>query len=153
MACNLGASAPSQRRSATIHEGTPSACAGARHAAGDAASRAVPSFDVMGNKAITLPKHWPIARPQLASMQERLERPELRLAFAWAIQTRQHRQGIPVLPPCSWCGFLTGGYCDFCTNATALCSTCGGADAYAVATCRTCHAAPMSQWERWPFSK
>jgi len=42
-------------------------------------------YDATGNKAITLPKQWPLARPQLATRQTRLERSELRLGFAWAL--------------------------------------------------------------------
>ena len=97
-------------------------------------------YDVTGNKAIALPKQWPLARPQLATRQERLERSELRLGFAWALQNEQHTQGIPVLPPCSWCGHPTGGYCDLCTTTVAnpVCSACGGTASEIIATCRRC---------------
>ena len=60
-----------------------------------------PSHDVMGNRVITLPKQWPLARPQLATREERLQRAELRLAFAWALQREQHANQLPLLPPCS----------------------------------------------------
>ena len=97
-------------------------------------------YDVMGNKAITLPKQWPLARPQLATRQARLERSELRLGFAWALQGEQHTQGLPVLPPCSWCGHPTGGYCDVCTTTVAnpVCSACGGTTFDIIATCCRC---------------
>ena len=99
-----------------------------------------PQEDVWGHKAITLPKQWPLARPQLATREERLERNELRLGFAWVIQKDQHKHGVPVLPPCSWCGQPTEGYCDFCdqTPATAVCSSCGGTDAKVRVACRRC---------------
>ena len=60
-----------------------------------------PQEDVWGHKAITLPKQWPLARPQLATREERLERTDLRLGFALAIQKDHHKHGLPVLPPCS----------------------------------------------------
>jgi len=91
-----------------------------------------PSHDVMGNRVITLPKQWPLARPQLATREERLQRAELRLAFAWALQREQHANQLPVLPPCSWCGLPTGGWCDFCSNA--ICTDCEEI----VAACRRC---------------
>jgi len=99
-----------------------------------------PSYDIMGNKTMTLPKRWPLARPQLATHESRLHRPELRLGYAWAIQKEQHVQGSPVLPPCTWCGQPTGGYCDLCTTATAnaVCSVCGGTNADTIASCRRC---------------
>lgn len=97
-------------------------------------------YDATGNKAITLPKQWPLARPQLATRQTRLERSELRLGFAWALQREQHTRGLPVLPPCSWCGLPTGGYCDLCTTTVAnpVCSACGGTTFEITATCRRC---------------
>lgn len=97
-----------------------------------------PLYDIMGNTAISLPKKWPLARPQLATREARRERSELRLGFAWAIQREQHARGLPVLPPCSWCGQPTGGYCDFCTKTPAnpICSACGGTSADIMAACR-----------------
>ena len=95
--------------------------------------------DVLGNKRITLPRRWPLARPQLAERRHRLARIELRLGYAWAIQTMQHDEEVPVLPPCSWCGQPTGGYCDFCTSqpyANPVCSACGGTDGNVMAYCR-----------------
>ena len=66
-----------------------------------------PVYDIMGNKAITLPKQWPLARPQLATRQARLERSELRLGFAWALyresntpkdfQCFRHARGVATL--------------------------------------------------------
>jgi hypothetical protein len=105
-----------------------------------AASHTEPLYDVVGNKGMTLPLQWPLARPQLATWEERLERSELRLGYAWIIQKKQHAQGLPVLPPCSWCGLPTGGYCDLCTKtiANAVCSACGGTDSDVLAACRPC---------------
>ena len=103
-----------------------------------------PLCDNTSNKAMTLPQLWPLGRPQLAAQEERLHRSELRQGFAWAIQKEQHSQGLPVLPPCSWCGHPTSGYCDFCSARIrrAVCFACGGTDVDIMAACRRCH-------ERW----
>ena len=94
----------------------------------------------MGNKAMGLPKQRPLARPALATREERLERTELRLGCACAVQEKKLGQRLPVLPPFSWCGLPTGGYCDFCTKtiANTVCSASGGTAADIMATCRQC---------------
>lgn len=96
--------------------------------------------DIMGNPLATLPTQWPLARPLLAKRDERLQRVELRLGYAWAIQKIQQAAGVSVLPPCTWCGMPTGGWCDFCMSnpAKAICSQCGGTDADSLASCRDC---------------
>ena len=98
--------------------------------------------DVLGNPLVTLPTEWPLARPTLASRDERIKRVELRRAYAWAIQSLQEFHGANVLPPCTWCGMPTGGWCDFCIAhfAKAVCSDCGGTDATILAACRNCTA-------------
>jgi hypothetical protein len=103
------------------------------------ASGTEPMFDFKGNRTMKLPKQWPLARPLLATRQERMDRAELRIAFAWAIQKEQHYQGRLVLSPCSWCGQPTGGYCNYCISRTAVCSMCGGTDKSKMAACRLCH--------------
>jgi len=103
------------------------------------ASGTEPMFDFKGNRTMKLPKQWPLARPLLATRQERMDRVELRIAFAWAIQKGQHYHRLLVLPPCSWCGLPTGGYCDYCIIRTAVCSMCGGTDASKMIACRLCH--------------
>ena len=102
---------------------------------------AAAAYDAHGNRAIYLPQAWPLARPQHATREWRLQRAELRLGFAWAIQQEQHERGLTILPPCSWCGLPTGGYCDFCVKpiANPVCSDCGGTRTDIVATCRQCH--------------
>ena len=102
---------------------------------------AKPTHDVMGNKTITLPNQWPLARPQEATREARLQRVELRLGFAWAIQQEQHDLGLPVLPPCTWCGLPTGEYCDLCVKkiANPVCSACGDTDLDIEAACRQCY--------------
>ena len=99
-----------------------------------------PAYDAMGNPLAQLPSEWPLARPLLASREERMQRLELRCGYAWAIQREQQIEGLLVLPPCTWCGMPTGGWCDFCTrdSAKAVCSQCGGTDAAALASCRDC---------------
>ena len=104
-----------------------------------------PLHDVFGNKAITLPRQWPLARPHLATRSERRQRAELRMGFAWAMQKDQHDRGLSVWPPCSWCGHPTGGYCHFCDeqlDANAVCTSCQDTDAYAA--CRQCTLAMSS---------
>ena len=86
-----------------------------------------------------LPDDWPIARPQLAAYEDRLQRPELRQAFTWYIQRQQRERGLPVLPGCTWCGLPTGMFCDLCKvqPARAVCSDCcGKMDGRDI--CRTC---------------
>ena len=102
---------------------------------GDTAADA--AYDVLGNKCIAIPAEWPLARPQLATHSERVQRVELRLGFAWWLQREQMRAGLPVLPPCSWCGQPTGGFCDVCTKdiANPVCSVC---DDLQSGTCRPC---------------
>ena len=99
-----------------------------------------PAYDVMGNPLAQLPSEWPLARPLFASREERLQRVELRCGYAWAIQRKQQIHGVSVLPPCTWCGMPTGGWCDFCTQnpAKAVCSQCGGTDATVLASCHDC---------------
>ena len=103
--------------------------------------------DGFDNKAITLPRQWPLARPHLATRSERCQRAELRMGFAWAIQKDQRDKGLPVLPPCSWCGHPTGYYCDFCDAeagiANPVCTSCEDTDDFGcgmppVAACRQC---------------
>lgn len=104
---------------------------------------AAAAYDAHGNRVMTLPR-WPLARPHLATRESRLQRAELRLGFAWYIQQEQHKQWLPILPPCSWCGLPTGGYCDLCVQpiANPVCSDCGGTSADIVAACRRCHDLP-----------
>ena len=87
-----------------------------------------------------LPDKWPIARPQLATLEERLQRPELRQAFTWYIQRRAGLHGVQVLPGCTWCGLPTGMFCDFCKvqPARAVCSDCCGQRGLAGDVCRSC---------------
>ena len=63
-----------------------------------ASQHAVTPSDVFGAPMMHLPV-WPIARPQLIIYNERIDRPELRQAFAWYIQKLQGSEGLPVLPP------------------------------------------------------
>ena len=72
-----------------------------------------------------LPK-WPVARPQLATFQERMRRPELRQAYTWYMQQLQQSRDLPILPGCTWCGAPTGMFCDYCEErpAKAVCTTC-----------------------------
>ena len=105
---------------------------------------AMAAFDVYGirDTAAEVPPmpSWPIARPQLASYVSRIARPELRAAWAHHFCSLQTRRGLAVLPPCTWCGHPTGGFCDDCPTAwkAAVCSACGGTDASAMAQCREC---------------
>ncbi len=97
--------------------------------------------DIFGEAAVTLPKACPVARPGLALRAERLERPELRDAYAQYIQSQQQAHGLPVLPPCTRCGQPTGMWCDFCTGqgpAKAVCSEC--CDELTEDICRICAA-------------
>jgi len=99
--------------------------------------------DIMGNKVMKLPQSWPLARPGLATRETRIQRAELRIGFAWAMQQEQHALGAAVLPPCSWCGLPTGLWCDLCTKAVAnaVCSVCASGWApYDV--CRQCDYRP-----------
>ena len=104
---------------------------------------------------MSLPRRWPLARPELATRSERLERTELRLGFAWAIQKKQHLRGVPVLPPCTWCGQPAGGFCDFCTCVTksAVCSDCGGTEASVLAACRECAFLPHVPIQRFDLAQ
>lgn len=88
---------------------------------------------------VDFPK-WPVARAHLAQRCSRLYRHELRVAFAAHVQRLQLYSDMPVLPPCTWCGQPTGGFCDFCTGngKGAVCSACGGTDASSLAACRAC---------------
>ena len=58
----------------------------------------------------------PVARPQLATREDRLEDPALRAAYALA---KLEELPIP-LPICEACGDPTHSWCDFC-RAGALC--------------------------------
>ena len=95
------------------------------------------AYDVCGNECITIPAKWPLARPQLATHSERVQRVELRLGFAWWIQRQQIKEGLTVLPPCTWCGRPTGCFCDDCTEGirNAVCTKCDDL----LGTCRPCH--------------
>ena len=85
----------------------------------------------------SLPK-WPVARPQLASLQERIERPELRQAYAWYINWLQKEADKLPTPACTWCGLPTGMFCDFCIErpSRAVCSGC--CDKLGDDICRLC---------------
>ena len=111
----------------------------------------------------------PIARLLLCTWEDRMDCPYLRAcwtSFWWDATGRpgdglrfhrgHHRRelvrgrgsgrlvGDRLLPACTWCGTPTGGWCDTCTPsegepANALCSECGGCDAYSTsAQCRAC---------------
>ena len=90
---------------------------------------------------------WPIGRPQLATRSSRLNRTELRQAFAAYVQRLQRQSELHVLPACTWCGQPTGGYCDFCSGnpKAAICSACGGTDSLKLAACRQCAFTPNVQ--------
>ena len=66
----------------------------------------------------------------------RIENRELRRGFARGCQREQRAQGLPVLPPCTWCGFPTVNFRDECTSrpAKAVCTNCE--DEFEV--CRDC---------------
>ena len=84
---------------------------------------------------------WPIARPSLISRQSRLERLELRLAFAVYMQQLQIINDVPLLPPCTWCGQPAGGCCDYCNHfdfSAAICFECVGANGDSAAVCKLC---------------
>ena len=88
-----------------------------------------------------LPDRWPIARPQLAAYEDRLQRPELRQAFTWYIQLQQKERKLPLLPGCTWCGAPTGMFCDFCEvrPARAVCNDCSDKmDNGIIDVCRIC---------------
>ncbi len=107
---------------------------------------AAAAYDAHGNRPIYLPQAWPLARPQHATRESRFQCAELRIGFASAIQQEQHQRGLTIIPPCSWCGLPTRGYCDFCGKpiANPVCPACGGTRADIVATCRQCHHCHMS---------
>ncbi|MCS5701171.1 MAG: hypothetical protein NZ847_00840, partial [Acidobacteria bacterium] len=97
--------------------------------------------DIFGQPIRRFPINWPLARPQLTTREERIERPELRQGYTAYIQNVQAVRGLPVLPPCTWCGMPTGGWCDFCTGQGprgSICSACGGTDANTLARCYDC---------------
>ncbi len=51
------------------------------------------------------------------------------------------RDGYRRLPFCTWCGHPTAGFCELCTGKAiqaAVCSDCGGTDAYRKVECRDC---------------
>ena len=95
---------------------------------------------VMGNALAVLPTDWPVARPGLASRDDRIQRVELRRAYAWYIQKQQESDGLPLLPPCTWCGQPTGMWCDLCTvsPARAICSECCNYSKTSLDICRNC---------------
>lgn len=93
-------------------------------------------LDILGNALATLPADWPLARPGLAPRDHRLQRVELRRAYAWYIQQQQQTHGLPVLPACTWCGQPTGMWCDLCTGA--ICSECCNASNVGIDICRSC---------------
>ena len=97
-----------------------------------------PTTDVLRNALATLPTDWPVARPWLASREERIQRTELRRAYAWYIQGQQKKHGLPLYPPCTECGHPTGNWCDFCTilPPRAVCSECS--DNSMLDMCRCC---------------
>ena len=97
-----------------------------------------PGCDSWACGLASLPNNRPIARARLASWEERIECAELHAAFAWETQQQQKLHGFPILPPCSWCGQPTGGYCEYCVGKREpVCHKCGAQGSFDD-VCRAC---------------
>lgn len=86
--------------------------------------------------------HWHRARqgwvdPQfMEDRRGRLGSELLQCGSMLAVWYEQARAGLPMLPPCGWCGLPTGNFCEVCDGP--ICNGCE----YEFAYCRRCCTAP-----------
>ena len=66
----------------------------------------------------------------------------LRACHTWHIWRLQRGRGLPLLPPCTWCGLPTGNWCDHCEAhggpLRPLCAACEKDAAPRLGSCVFC---------------
>ena len=109
-----------------------------------------PAFDYNGKMLEVMPYH-PVARPQLATLGDRISFRYLRDAFAWYTQQKQIDEcgdGFGIVHSCcTWCGKSTGSWCDECDiNEEEWCrAVCTDCDDH-LGMCRTCFGPVQNGW-------
>ena len=83
----------------------------------------------------------PVARPHLATREDRIECQSLRAAYALYVWNEQKKACVAILPACDHCGLPTGCFCDRCEErnrpwANPICSDCD--EDFHYKYCKTC---------------